>query len=253
MRSVLIIILSASCVTAVLHAADRGPAAPRDEVPASISWARSEPLPLWVSAAEAIDEKGELRPGKLSADRRARFDKHRLANAAGDCKQFMGRPPETYRPTASLEDLVGNALTIISGDVVATEQGFYAGQAGTLLAVKVTERLKTFGRTGIRDRAFIFVAEARISTSQGAICASTFSKMPLPQVGDRIVVFGYFDPVDREGLVLPADLRQQVIVEHDDRLHLPMTARAGVNNLRELTDVIRAHPRLHEVAAGAQP
>jgi hypothetical protein len=252
-RYVLIAVVAVSCMTSVLHAADRRPPVPPAEVPASIPWAQTETLPLWVSAAEAIDGKGDLRPEKLSADRRARFEKNRLANATGECKQFIGRPPETYRSTATIDDLVGNALTIVSGDVVAAEQGFYAGEAGTLLALKVTERLKTFGRTGIRDRAFVFIAEARISTQRGTICASTFSQTPTPQVGDRIMVFGYFDPVDREGLVLPADLRQQVIVERGDGLHFPIAAKADVANLRELTDVIRAHPRLHEVAAGAQP
>ncbi|HEX7150028.1 MAG TPA: hypothetical protein VF618_00975 [Thermoanaerobaculia bacterium] len=76
--------------------------------------------------------------------------------------------------------------------------------------------------------------------------ASTFSTLPLPQRGDRLVFFAYFDPRDTDGLVFPIDLRNQLVIERAGALHLLTQPKKALTTLREFTDSVRAHPRLHD-------
>ncbi len=204
--------------------------------------------PVWVSATAAFDAKGELRSDLFSEVDRTIIDANRRANASS-CRQFTGRVDETFRPQDSVDDLVENALTIVAGRVVETAQGFYAGQPGTLAAVRVSSRLKTAGRAADGEILHLFMPEARISTPRGLVCASSFSDVPSPAVGDGLIAFAYFDAMDQDRSILTVDPRKQLILDEGGQLHAPPALR-GLSQGKTLDDVaasIRRHPRIHVV------
>lgn len=221
-----------------------------DVIPSVIASARQgAEYPVWVAAEAAFNANGDFQPALLSPTNRSILDDNRQLNAGTECKAFLGTPHESYSVSRTFDDAIGNALTITAGEVAAVRQGFYTGLPGTLVAVRIVERLKTFGRAGATDDlVFVFLPEARIATTKGLICASAFEAVPPLKPGDRVIALADLDPIDEAGQILDVDPQTGLVVSKGDTLLMPKAFRtASAGTLDDLLATVRTHPRLHTV------
>jgi hypothetical protein len=138
-----------------------------------------------------------------------------------------------------------SALTIVSGDVIGADTGFYNGTPGTLFQITVRDIPKSLGRfRGEHGIARVFIADVTIPTPHGTICSCEPFAAAIPAVGDRVLLFSSFDPIDAERQILPVDARSQLIIEHAGTLHVPAALRGtGSQSIEQLMSVVRtSHP-----------
>jgi hypothetical protein len=210
--------------------------------------------PAWVSAEAAFDRKGNLREELFAAGgprsiARAK-EKMRQSGAAGTtCQEFYSSPPFGLPVSGeSVDALAASASNIVVGKVVATKGGFYLGIPGTLFALSVDEQLK--GKDPARRTVrYFFLSDATIDTPYGPICARTFSKVPTPSLGDRVLLFSTGGFSDREQDVLPFDSRKQILIEHEGSVAQPpaLLTPAGDGSFDRLVEAVRVSPRRTEV------
>lgn len=241
-----------ACLIALLFAVDPTAlhGAELQDVTPRVAGSKSNPAakPAWVSADAAFDEQGALRRQYFDDYSRERFDRIRKQNADG-CRIYTGTPFEHERSVASLDQLIANALTIVSGEVVASRQGFLFGQAGTLYTVRLSDRLKSFGDFRGGKTLHFFIQVARIQTTRGWICSITpLAVIPTPAIGDRVLLFAFGDSLDTENTIAAIDPRTQLVIERSGVLYSPKSV--AVHHPRRIDDLlgeIRSHRGLTEV------
>ena len=164
------------------------------------------------------------------------------------CNIAVGAPViEDFTPKNSLDTLVGYSLTIIKGRVVAGGAGFDNGTPGTLFALRVDETYKSMRRTATSGPLYFFIAETTIPTTKGVICSKSFSPVPLPAIGDDVIVFCSVEPIDDEQRILYIEASNQFVLQHDGRLYLPrLTNTPAPASIDDLGSLIRANPHLHD-------
>jgi hypothetical protein len=190
-------------------------AAAGDEIPDVIL--NLDGKPYWVSAQHAFDQNKRLNMAALGdygwrAQGHLRRNKEYAASADASqsvnpsstlppelkgCRSFSVDVPEHSDPTSSLSDLAQYADVIVSARVVAIQQGFLSGGAGSLLLLDA-EYLK--GEPSLQT--YLFYPLARIATADGLLCAKPLDNFIPPQVGDRLLVFSMFAPVRISGLTM---------------------------------------------------
>jgi hypothetical protein len=206
--------------------------------------------PLWVSSRIAFDENGDLRAELFEPGFRTMLEKNRAANAEGGCRTALGAPVlGDYAPKRNLDELTAGALTIVSGDVVGAETGFYNGTPGTLFEIAVRDVVKSLGRfRGQRGIARVFIADATIPTPRGTICSCEPFAVAIPAIGDRVLLFSSLDPIDAERQILLVEARSQLVIDHAGTLHVPAALRgAGGQSIERLLSMVRANPHINDV------
>src|ERR1051325_9143596 len=104
---------------------DRPPSLPA--VVYSVSASVAAP-PLWVSSRVAFDKNGDLRAALFEPGFRTMLEANRAANAEGGCRAALGAPViEDHAPKGNLDEVTTSGVTIVSGDVVGADAGFYNG------------------------------------------------------------------------------------------------------------------------------
>jgi hypothetical protein len=217
-------------------------------IPDVISRLRSG-TPVWVSAHSAFGRNGDLR-AELFWDHAAEFLKQSLSKNADRCNAYVGAPVfEDFTPKDSLDALAGYSLTIVKARVVAAGAGFDNGTPGTLFALRVDETYKSIGQTATSGPLYLFITETTIPTAKGFLCSKSFSPLPLPAVGDDVIVFCSVDPIDDEQRILHIDESHQFVLQHAGRLYLPRLNDDPLPpnaNIDDLGARIRANPHLHD-------
>jgi len=203
--------------------------------------------PVWVSAHSAFGRDDELRD-LFGGDMRMLDDLRR--KNADRCNVYIGAPvSEDFTPKDSFDALVGYSLTIVKAHVVAGGAGFHNGTPGTLFALRVDETYKSIGQTATSGPLYLFIAETTIPTAKGFICSKSFSPVPLPAVGDDVIVFCSLESIDDERRILHIEESHQFVLQHAGRLYLPRLkgdALPSNDNLDDLGVRIRANPHLHD-------
>lgn len=198
--------------------------------------------PLWVSSRVAFDKNGDLRADLFEPGFRTILERNRAANTDGGCRSALGAPViGDYASKRNLDEVTRSALAIVSGDVIGADVGFYNGTPGTLFQIAVHDIPKALGR--FRDEpgsARVFIADATIPTRQGIICSREPFAAAIPAVGDRVLVFSSFDPIDSDRQILPVEARSQLIVEHAGTLYVPAALRGtGTQSIKQLLSLVR--------------
>ena len=206
--------------------------------------------PLWVSRRVAFDKNGDLRADLFEPGFRTMLEKNRTANAEGGCRAALGAPViGDYAPKRNLDEVTTSALTIVSGDVVGADTGFYNGTPGTLFQIAVDDIAKSLGRfRGKPGIARVFIADATIPTPHGTICSREPFAPAIPVIGDRVLLFSSLDPIDAERQILPVEARSQLIIEHAGTLYVPATLRGtGSQSIKQLLSMVRTNPHINDV------
>ena len=211
----------------------------------------SSTIPAWVSARAAFKSDGELRAELFGRVPLSMLNENRRQNDS-DCRVYLGSPPlDDFAAKDSFEGLVSSALTIIEGRVVSTDPGFLNGVPGILVTLNVSQTYKSFGQLATAGEIHVFVGEAKIPTRSGLICSKTFSKIPPPQPGDKVVAFSSVDTFDAEHRILVVDERKQLVVEREGHLYAPVALsesdRSTFADLKELGTHLLQSTHLHDV------
>ncbi|MGH7928143.1 MAG: hypothetical protein ACREQV_10130 [Candidatus Binatia bacterium] len=194
------------------------------EIPAIISSAVPGAGPIWISAEKAIAPDGTLRSEVLGTENVAHFERHlqrqreRQSASANEldqqeCAIFFGRKLEHYKDNRSTRALTQNAVGIIEGTITRIESGFLAGTPGSLLLVKVQERLKHSAAISDSEYLYIFFPYARIQTKDGLICANPVGTSMRPAVGDVVLAFPMVRALDADNRLLQIEPRRELALE----------------------------------------
>lgn len=211
----------------------------------------------WLPVSAVITNTGTLRRDVLSRLDLAVIDDNRAKNSTG-CTTFIGpSPSEQFIDVDSLDGLVASSLTIVRGRVTTSEAGFYYGHPGTLYTLQTKPLLKHYGHIGGQSSLFLFIPEATIPTSQGYICARTFSDVPTPVVDDEVLSFVSLDPADANHRILEVDAQKQLVVVHGHQLFRPAAAamnsdepKRAYSTLDDLESAIRQNKHINDIPKG---
>jgi hypothetical protein len=215
------------------------------QIPATLHREGDE-RPLWASATAAIAPDGSLNPelvgGSFAATFRDQLGRvraaqtHSSAQSSGDdCLAYFGRIVENYVPDRPLTRFISDAKAIFSAHVVAIEEGFFAGQPGSLLALAVDETFRASPAIDTSREVYLFYPHARIATRDGLICARPVGTSLVPRLGDRVLLFPTSAAADRHRRIVRVDPRD-IVLQRGDQNTLPK-AFAGLTYAQVLTDL----------------
>lgn len=132
-----------------------------------------------------------------------------------ECQVFVG-PATTHwpnpKPHESFADLMTHAGAIFSGEIVGISQGFYFGSPASLLKVEVGKQLRSSTELTTPRHYYIVYPVAAFQIRGEPFCASSAIHTYRPEVGNRILVFDYYAPVDVDG-VLISPVREALFFE----------------------------------------
>jgi hypothetical protein len=202
--------------------------------------------PLWIAAEEALTPEGTLREGaiapaevvslenafKLYERQKANLDPSACGVTRGSAQDFA----PGMEIAQSWDDVRERARTgvVISGVVVESKVGFYAGAPSTLLRIdaKRSNRALPYDAYLVYPRGSVIINGVRVCTYDPAYA-------DVPAAGDRIL-FVASQPLDESGTLFgpPAEL---IFYERGERLvPSPAARRRGLVPFRALDDFIRA-------------
>jgi hypothetical protein len=223
---------------------DAGAAA--HEVP-RIAFSSDDGPPLWVAASAALRSDGSLNRELFLEPFARRLESHRSMNA-DRCVSYLTAGSLHLPATATVEDRVAASYTVVSGEIVAYDDGFFFGVPGRLFALSVSARPKSFGHTPTARTLYLFAAQADIATSRGHFCSTPATGSVLPRVGDRVVAFAQLPSRDALGEILVVDLRSGLIVQRGKELFGPAVLNQGrAADLGEVLAAVSRSRGLHEV------
>ena len=204
--------------------------------------------PIWVSAHRAILPNGKLNPKELPEHSRLTLDQYLLqareqrAKAQEDqpCSLFLGRYVDNPdpKPATSLPDLIENSLGIYQGRITGKDLGFLDGSPGTLLRLRVETSWKSY--SGYSDKTlYIFYPAAQIALGGETLCSRTPGYSFRPEVGDRLLLFGYYAPLDTSRALLFPEAEHLFFEDRQGHLFLPQRLRgdAELTAAKSLSDI----------------
>ena len=207
-------------------------------VPSRIDDLRNDAV-AWIAADIAVED-GQLRPdllGERLEDLRAIAQRNGRALKGNPdpavvserpCTSFKTQSPaEDFDPAETLADLTDYGKTIVSGRVVAVQEGFWYGLPASLLRID-----GAWPKGHPAGPTFFVYPFAHIDTAEGPICSKVVGDFDPPQVGDRVIVFSYSPPFEFEGgRVVSGDFRNRVFYEHrDGRMRIPAALQGMAGN-----------------------
>ena len=159
--------------------------------------------PIWIAAEEAIGSDGTLRPGAVAPAEAMELERvlqqhERSAASPDDChvtfasKLDDGPGNEVVQSWAHLREHAERGV-VISGVVVSSRVGLYAGLPSTLLTVEPSKSNRE-----LPYQVFLVYPRGLVRIGGKGVCTNDPGYAGLPQSGDRIL-FVASEPVDSEG------------------------------------------------------
>lgn len=186
-------------------------------------------VPMWVSAASAVDETGAIRRDRFRPSTHARIEravaKQRAAlaykSAALEVECPFTLTTHRGRQASSITDGLEHAGSIYAGRIVEIEVGFRDGVPESLLAVKVTQTFK--GKLySASETIYVFYPQARFSVGSAVFCNRGPRADYTPQVGDSIILMPAYVPLETEA---PVATNQVVFYVSEEEMILGREAR----------------------------
>ena len=232
-------------------------------IPDVIENERADAVPVWVSAEVAIAAEGTLRTDviesakaeelkrRLELRKEPRTGIEGVAAEAEECDTITSYSPAQYSSAGSASDLVQNSRYIFSASVANLRQGFYFGTPGTLIALDPEEWLKRETENVDERPLYVFFPQATIKTPRGTICARPWPRVPMPAIGDEVLIFAYSPPIGRDARVFELRPDKQMSFEGRSGAYVPEALRQvhRSSDLATIIDSIRHHSGIGELPA----
>jgi hypothetical protein len=204
----------------------------------------------WISARALVDPSGRLyRSGipDVLAVRiprlQDRLDAYVAARSAGEgissCVRqgsvFVQTRPGTRKPR-SIEELVVFAEAIVMGTVVDVDGGYYMGwRPGLLLKLGDVEWLKISPEYPLGSAVYVHVPVGRYQIGDVPVCADHPGWPEAPAIGDSMLLFPQFGPLDQAGSIINlSQLGYEIVLQTPGGLRTHDRI-AGMPELRETT------------------
>ena len=215
---------------------------------------------IWVPASKLLGKQGQLRPDLLdergsSLLSRIVYSRETKTQAAllrnGPCPGGyvdIGSDRLNPRPNDSLRDLAANALAIYRGRVERVIPGFFYGEPGSLLEVKVEHTIKDSQLYRPRPYLYVYYPFLYASVGDRVLCRAS-RQFPLrPASGDEVLVFAYDPPHDVAGTVLAPTESEIFIQPQGEPLKVPHGVRrdpslTALSSLTELQAAVASELR----------
>ncbi len=194
--------------------------------------------PIWISATEAIDAEGKLRPRSIapSDETVLKLAFQRYKRSSDECEVVLQLPVDDapgMDATQSWEELRAKAARgiVVSGEVTEMTVGLYAGIPATLLKVEP--------RKSNRDLpyfAYVVYPRGAVTIEGRRLCTREPGYADLPKPGDRIL-FIASEPIDPSGMLFrpPPEL---IFYQHFGRLvPSPAAERRGLVRFHSLDEI----------------
>jgi hypothetical protein len=157
------------------------------------------------------------------------------------------------KPNRRVADLRAYAHGIYLGQIDGLEPGFLLGIPGSLLSVRIDEMIKRSATVNTSDgHVLVFYPYARIPLRDGVACRADIAFPFRAQVGSRLVVFAYDDPIDQGSQLIVPEHTEVIFESTDGSLAIPTLLKrdpvtSRLRSLNELRDFLAApRPRGRE-------
>lgn len=202
--------------------------------------------PIWVAAEKAAEEpdREDLFSPANRISLRHRQQTPALPHKGGEtrpgslfslitedaCSEFSAgleiERPDT-KPHWSYADVAENAGSILAGRIDSIAVGFLDGTPGSLLRIDVSREIRRSGELAAGRYLYLYYPRAAFQIFGQTHCARNADFSHLPQVGEGVLIFNFYPPLDADGrliythaegvffeslsgsLVIPKRLRQQ--------------------------------------------
>lgn len=228
---------------------------------------RLEGPPLWISADAVADEEKIVDADRIpNIAIRMRIEKQRESLQGRDKRELPeGAEPQVgvipisecknpiltsaHRggsdPSATLSDLTTYSQSILIGTIRSIEVGFSWSEPSSLLEVQLSEVMK--GSVG-KNPLYIDYPIARFKIGPFVFCNGNKGFEPHP--GDKILLFDYTGPTDRDDVLYFPKFDQLFFQSKDGLLFLPPRFKSapelkGAQSLGEVIDRLRSHGLLN--------
>lgn len=251
--------LGASCLALTLLAA--GVLAPRSEAgdgargdassvgtSPSILYSRlsasEHPDPIWVSATELTDDRGNLdwdMLGDVAAKRWRRIEPEtEIARKEGlDGDALVRRASESECPVTDVSSwpsaarrsgerppsFIEGAQAAFAGTVVERTPGFLIGKVATVLTVEVTETFVTDDPTADASPLYVAFPQGRFNVAGKVFCGKHQKGPDAPEVGSSVLVLSQHAPIDEEASLFQVSVDEIASMSPDGQLVLPEVMR----------------------------
>lgn len=204
------------------------------------------PYPYWVDASQAVDANDYVH-GEYFFDEGRTLKAWMATPEENGCIPIgIAQPslaPDSEHPQVrdTLKDAVGTSIHIVQATVVDQAVGFASEIPGTLLTLRLDKTLKG-GQAPSTFHIFMPVGDVPFGRKQ--ICKSDANYIPIPRVGDQIVIFTLGFGGEGGRLAIVGSGADIVSVARDGRLTLPIQytqsveGRSGISSLRDLSHAI---------------
>jgi hypothetical protein len=219
------------------------------ELHANGSWYRQ---PLWISASRALSADGSIREDVQSGGKRVQIDESFIVRRdagsvarqdradVGVCDSVSHSVSDDRmnpKPNRRLADLRAYAHGIYLGEVDGIDQGFLLGTPGSLLSVHIDEPIKRSATVNTSDgHVLVFYPYARIPLKDAVACRTEITFRFRPEVGTRLVVFAYDDPIDQGSKLIVPQYTELIFESADGSLAI-RTGDAISGRLRSLAEL----------------
>lgn len=227
-----VLAVAGAFLTAALEAA---PPSAVEEVPPPDRIESTRPeirsTPVWVSADQAIDDRGELvrklfEPWNVEELDRGMAIYREFITQSGLRGGYSDPCADTNHgyydytpPDPTLDQLFTHSVIVFNGTVRGRAQGFYLGSPSTLYTVEVDKVWKGTYAIPADDVVFIALPQATIELAGGLRLCSRTKRSPVqPQPGGRILVFAAREP---PWLPIFDTMDEELFFQTDTSLSLP--------------------------------
>lgn len=198
-------------------------------------YSRTSGDPLWIAADALLKETGEPDVqliGSLPNNDSAQWILSQADRTSAPCVEHgaiyvdpppppPGQPRSFYLPARSFEEFAAKKTqAVLRGTVVDSEGGFYGGDPGLLLQVRIDERLKPSERFWSGPYVYVYYPVGEFSLGSIRVCKADERWPPPPVAGDRVLLFPTFPPPDEDGFVMGTrtDGPYEIAFERERRL-----------------------------------
>jgi hypothetical protein len=226
--------------------------------PAVVKW-KNDPAPIFIGAQDLFTTGGEFAtvvPTFWREQHNAmRATERERPTVTSALKETSTKPcggdymtesdPELLVSRDTAAENVQNAKAIYLGRIKSVKPGFFLGMPGSLLELGELVTLKTTSAfVSVQESVLVRHPYAHFTAGGVEYCRETRATALAPEVGDRVLVFAFDDPVDEAGQLIYSNLEDLIIARGGD-VRIPRLLRAVASGAVSIDEIAKAISKIN--------